>query len=130
MSKKPVKFYNTLSPQKRERLFFQMRRIDRELHFQYATAHYHYPVQGETGIGGKHIDHLVKAVALDGLLRGLRAGKSINKSLQMGIEDGRGCIRKWNEKREYQVHRWVDCHVAYVTNAANGIRRMINTNGG
>ena len=116
-----VVWYKTLSPELREKLFEEMRRIGDEVLHLWQEHHALAPPTGTIAVGGAHMDSLFKAEAMSGFLYGLREGADIETARGIGVEQSRAAVAKWNAKREYQVHRWEDTAVAYL----DGVMRCV-----
>jgi hypothetical protein len=56
--------------------------------------------------GGEWVDTFFRLEAIDGCLRVLRAGRTLSEAVSAGKEASREAVKKWNQRREYQVHRW------------------------
>lgn len=73
------------------------------------------PPHGTVGIGGSDFDHLLKATVGEAYLRVLRRGGTAQEAHQQATEDGRDCVKRWNEKTSktrvyitgaYELRRW------------------------
>lgn len=88
-----------------DRLLLQRMLLDEstrlyELHREELAA-----IGSRISVGGAHMDVFFQAVGLHGVLTGLREGRTIGESVALGCKESTDAVHKWNEKREYQVHR-------------------------
>lgn len=59
--------------------------------------------------GGEWMDLFFRLEGIRGVLESLRKGETIEQALKRGKEYSTIAVRKWNSRREYQVHRWDEC---------------------
>lgn len=89
-----------------ERLFPLMREMGEIANKLRANSQQLSPRVGEIAIGGAHMDPLFRAVGLEQVLRTLRQGGGIDWAIDSGKLAAKHSIQKWNDQREWQVHRW------------------------
>lgn len=57
-------------------------------------------------VGGDHMDSFFRAEAGRGFYDAIRQDASVEDALAAGRREAAAAVRKWNSRREYQVHRW------------------------
>ncbi len=102
-----------------------LRRLSVEESKTLATHYKYSPIFEEIPVGGgEWMDSFFRLEGLRGIMSALRAGKSLEASLDAGKERSRIAVRKWNESREYQVHRHVDTACLYLVGVVRRNSRM------
>ncbi len=63
------------------------------------------PKHGEVSIGGEYMDPFFRAEGLRGWLRAMREEATVQDAIEVGKAAIRLAVKKWNSRREWQVHR-------------------------
>ena len=80
-----------------------------EVHTREASRNNTIPVGG-----GEWMGSFFRMEGLRGTMTALRLGKGIRASIEEGKVVSEISIRIWNQRREWQVHRWDKCCQAYL----------------
>ncbi len=101
------KYYETLTEDKREKLFAEMRRINEKAD-RFNTQHKRLsPDYGKIPVGGAHMEPFFQYEAASNFLRCLRNGSTPFQAAEFAKYEAAKAIKKWNSSRkDYQIHRW------------------------
>jgi len=85
----------------------------------------HYKSAPRNGIpvgGGDWMDSFFRLEGVRGTLGALGRGESLNKAIEDGKALSEIAIRIWNQRREWQVHRWDKCCHDYLDSIVRRIK--------
>lgn len=71
--------------------------------------------------GGAHMDLFFRLEGLRGAMTALRLGDKLEQAIQAGKDVSSLAVLAWNNRREYQVHRWDKTAHDFIENT---IRRL------
>lgn len=71
------------------------------------------------------MDTFFRMEAIRGCLTALRNGKKLGAAVQEGKDVSSISVQIWNQKREYQVHRWEETTWSYLDRLVVKIRRQM-----
>jgi len=101
----PTHWLNSLGD-RREDVLVAMRRIRVKSDHHHTRARDLLPRGNSTAIGGEHFDHFLRGEALAVFLRSIGKGKDPRAAVEDAVVAATDMVRKWNARREWQVHRW------------------------
>jgi hypothetical protein len=108
VARNPSEWLMSLPETQREAVNAILRKMNEEAERLLAKHKQLSPRYGEIPMGGAHIDPMVQAYAIEGMLRAVLRGATVDEAIEAGKQDARLTVQKWNAIRKRDVHtqRW------------------------